>query len=69
MKENVNISNSAKLQNSKAKTCKMVDEKKRQTYGGLTAIHLSLICDPVRLGWTNCHTFVSYLYDSKAWVD
>ena len=22
-----------------------------------------------RLGWTDCHTFVSYLYDSKAWVD
>ena len=23
----------------------------------------------VRLGWTDCHTFVSYLYDSEAWVD
>ena len=30
------------------------------------AIHLSLICITVRLGWTDCHTFVSYLYNSKA---
>ena len=36
---------------------------------GVTAIHLSLICMTERLGWTDCHTFVSYLYDSKAWVD
>ena len=31
-------------------------------------MHLSLICMTVRLGWTDCHTFVSYLY-CKAWVD
>ena len=37
--------------------------------GGQTVIHLSLICMTVRLGWTDCYTFVSYLYDSKAWVD
>ena len=37
--------------------------------GGLTAKHLSLICMTVRLRWTDCHTFVTYLYDSKAWVD
>ena len=34
---------------------------------------LSYICllfvMTVRLGWTDSHTFVSYLYDSKAWVD
>ena len=35
-------------------------------FAGLTAIHLSLICMTVRLRWTDCHTFVSYLYDSKA---
>ena len=29
-------------------------------------MHLSLICMIVRLGWTDCDTFVSYLYDSKA---
>ena len=37
--------------------------------GGLIAIHLSLICMTVRLGWTDCHTFLSYLYESKAWLD
>ena len=37
--------------------------------GGLTTIYLSLICMTVRIGWTDYHTFVSYLYDSKAWVD
>ena len=36
---------------------------------GLTAIHLSLICMTVMIGWTDCNTFVSYLYDNKAWVD
>ena len=46
-------------------------ENKRYIYGlgGLTAKHLSLICMAVRLGWTDYHTFVSYLYDGKAWVD
>ena len=42
---------------------------RQQGLGGLTAIHLSLICMTVRLGWTDYHTFVSYLYGSKAWVD
>ena len=52
---------------------------------GLTATHLSLICMTLTArigwtdshtcvsylygGWTDCHTFVSYLYDSKALVD
>ena len=38
-------------------------------YNRKAAIHLFLICMAVRLEWTNCHTFVSYLYGSKAWVD
>ena len=57
----------------KLKIFKMVlyikKNEKKQMYGGLTAIHLSLICLTVRLGWTDCHTLGSYLYDSKAWVD
>ena len=27
------------------------------------------ICMILKLGWIDCHTLVSYLYDSKAWVD
>ena len=30
-------------------------------------MHLSLVCMTVRLGWSDCQTFVSYLYNSKAW--
>ena len=33
----------------------------------LTATHLSLICMAVRIGWADCHTFISYLCESKAW--
>ena len=35
----------------------------------LPHICLLCICMAVRLGWTVCHTFVSYLCGSKAWVD
>ena len=27
------------------------------------------ISTAVRLGWTDCHTFVSYVHGSKIWVD
>ena len=37
--------------------------------GGLTAIHLSIVCMAAQLGWTDCYTFVSYLYGSTAGVD
>ena len=37
--------------------------------GWTEGIHLSLICVTVRLGWTDCHTFVSYWYDSTTWMD
>ena len=39
-------------------------ENKRQMHGlvGVAAIHLSLVCMAVRLGWTDCRTFVSYFW-------
>ena len=41
----------------------------QQGLGGLTVMQLSVICMTLRLEWTDCHMFVSYLNDSKAWVD
>ena len=34
-------------------------------------VHVSLICMTVKLVWSDCHTFVSYLYDSirLGWTD
>ena len=47
----------------------LIMTKNMSVHSSLTAINLSLICMTVRLEWTDCHILVSYLYDSKAWVD
>ena len=47
----------------------LIMTKNMSVHSSLTAIYWSPICMTVRLGWTDCHTFVFYLYDSKARVD